>query len=189
MLFDLLKSQLSGGTIGQMGQILGRDEKSTQSAVTAALPVLLAAMAGNSSSPGGASSLLNALDKDHDGGILDDISGFLGQASSGPGEGILKHVLGSRRPAVERAVSEQSGLDMGSASQLLAMLAPIVMGGLGKVKRQQGLSAPDLAAFLKGEQKSAAREAPDLLTSLLDQDGDGSVVDDLLGMAGRFFKR
>ena len=50
-------------------------------------------MARNTSNQQGAESLHNALQKDHDGSILDNLGGFLNNAQSGPGAGILRHVL------------------------------------------------------------------------------------------------
>ncbi len=74
----LLSEALGGDTISRISQTLGKDESATGAAVQSALLILLGAMANNSSTPDGAASLLGALDRDHDGGVLDDIGGFLG---------------------------------------------------------------------------------------------------------------
>jgi hypothetical protein len=60
---SLLGQALGGNTIGRMSQVLGADERTTGNAVQAALPMLLGALAHNSSTPTGASSLLGALDR------------------------------------------------------------------------------------------------------------------------------
>ena len=67
------------------------------------------------------------------------------------------------------------------------MLAPLVMGMLGKNQRQQGLDIGGLTDLLGGERKAAQKRAPeavDLIGSLLDSDGDGSVTDDLAKLGG-----
>jgi hypothetical protein len=86
---ELLNEQLSGDAMQQLSQQIGADPESTGNAVNAALPMLLGGMARNTQSEGGASSLLGALDRDHDGSVLDDVVGFLGQGGNGSGDGIL----------------------------------------------------------------------------------------------------
>ena len=75
------------------------------------LPILLAALNRNASNPAGAAALHGALERDHDGSILDNLGGFLGNAQAGPGAGILKHVLGERQESTAQAVGAASGLD------------------------------------------------------------------------------
>ena len=190
-ILDLLNQQLADrGAVTQLSRQLGGDEGTTQKAVAAALPMLVTALANNSTRSGGASALAGALDRDHDGSILDDIGGFLGQGNASPGAGILKHVLGARRETAANGLGRMSGLDSGSASQLMAMLAPLVMGALGKKQRQGGLNPSDLGGLLRQEQETAARQAPDLgmLGSLLDRDGDGDIKDDVAKIGGSLLK-
>src|SRR5687768_4374352 len=109
----ILNQALNADTISNMSQTLGTDESTTSNAVQAALPLLLGAMTQNSTSPEGSSSLLSALDQDHDGSILNDLGGFLGGYESGPGGGILGHVFGDRLGSAQNTVSKASGMDLG----------------------------------------------------------------------------
>jgi hypothetical protein len=195
-LLDALSSHLDANTIGALARQIGADPGQTQSAVQAAMPMLLAALARNSAQEGGAAALRNALDA-HDGGILGNLAGVIGQAThASDGDGIVGHVLGDQRPTMERGLAGVSGLDADSARRLLALLAPIVMGYLGRKARTDGLSAGSLAAML-GHATTTARDnatqPASILTSLLDRDGDGSVADDLgnmgMGMLGRFLNK
>ena len=189
MLFDLLAQQLQGSNLSQISRQLRTDEKTTSSAISAALPILVGALARNSSGTSGARSLAGALQRDHDGSILDNLGSFLKQPEKGPGEGILQHVLGGDRSHVESAVASQSGLDPKMIGQLLKMLAPILMGGLGKVRRESNLGSGGLRDLLQGEQRRARKQASSSgLWSMLDSDGDGSVVDDVAGLLGKFLK-
>ncbi len=187
-ILDLVTQALGSNGTRQIGQQLGVDEQAANKAVSGALPVILAALARNSSSSGGAGALASALDRDHDGSILDDIGGFLGGGgASGAGEGILKHVLGGRQSQVQNGLGQASGLSSGQAGQLMAMLAPIVMGALGKAQRGRGLDSGGIGAMLGQEQRHIEKREPalgGLLGSLLDQDGDGSVVDDITKIGG-----
>jgi hypothetical protein len=188
-LLDMLQDQLTGEPAAHLGRQLGTDQAGAEKAVGAALPALMAALAGNSKRKGGASSLAAALDKDHDGGILDDLQGFLAKGDTKDGEGILKHALGPRRPAVESEVAKQTGLDMSAISGLLPMLAPIVMGALGREKRQKGLDVGALAGMLSGEGQRAKEMAPGalgMLGGLLDDEGDGLDAGDLADAGKKF---
>ncbi len=73
---------------------------------------------------------------------------------------------------------------------VLGCLGPISMGALGKKQRQGGLNPSDLGGLLQQEQRSAARQAPDLgmLGSLLDADGDGDIKDDVAKIGGSLLK-
>jgi len=187
-ILDLVTQALGSGGTRQMAQQLGIDEGTASSAIGGAIPVLMGALARNAASGQGAGALASALDRDHDGSILDDLGGFLGGGGAeSAGARILKHVLGGKQPAVEQGIGAASGLDLAKAGALLKMLAPIVMGALGKAQRTQGLNPGNLGAVLGQEQQRMERKQPGLggmLTSLLDQDGDGSAMDDLAKIGG-----
>jgi hypothetical protein len=186
---EILK-QLQGGGISQIAGQLGIDEGKVSRVAAGAVPALVTALAGNAATPAGRSSLASALDRDHDGSILDDVAGFLGGGESSAGAGILRHVFGSRQGSLTQGLGGASGLDTGSVSKILAMLAPIVMGALGKAKQSRGLDGDGLASMLGAERKAAAASAPDamgMLNEMLDADGDGSALDDVAGMLGGLF--
>jgi hypothetical protein len=187
-ILDSLAGQLMGGSLtSQLSQNLGADEKTTQSAISAALPMILGALARNASKPEGASALLGALERDHDGGVLDDLATFLRNPNLNDGDGILRHTLGDRRGPIEQGVSRSSGIDPAKVSSMMATLAPVVMGALGKLRRENNLDAGALQDLLKGEERNLQQRAPEMgmLGSLLDADGDGSVVDDVIGKIGK----
>lgn len=186
-ILEQLMGQLGGGAVQQMSKSLGADEAATRKGLGAALPVLLEALQRNAAKPDGAEALDRALERDHDGGILDDLGGFLQSPKTGNGAGILGHVLGNRRGTVEQGLAKSTGLDASAMGGLLEMAAPLVMGALGKKRREGGMGGG--LADLLGQEREAARrrepEATDLLTSLLDQDGDGSIMDDITGKLGK----
>jgi hypothetical protein len=186
---EVLSQALGGGAIHQISQALGTDENSTSKAARAALPMMLGALARNSANLEGASSLLGALDRDHDGSVLDDVAGFLTNTGSQSGNGILSHMFGDKRGAIENGVSQVSGLDAGSVSKLLPMLAPIVMGALGRTRRDEGLGTGNLSGLLGGQAEqmgSSASPMLGMLSKLLDSN-DGSALDDIARLAGKMF--
>ena len=188
-LLDMLQERLGNeSAIKQIGAQLGTDPGTTQTAIAAALPLLVGALARNAQNPQQAGALSNALAKDHDGSILNDITTHLGQPRQTDGENILGHVLGASRGSVATGLGHVAGLDAGKASLLLSMLAPLVMGALGKAQRERGLDPGGLAGMLGNERQRAADAAPGVMGMLgkfLDRDGDGSVLDDIGGMLGK----
>lgn len=244
---DLLQGAMTPEMVNEIGAQIGSDNpEQTQAAANDVFSTLLGGLAKNASTPQGAEALNGALERDHDGSILDGILGAVGgqgggmmgnilgqvlggggQQSSGGGAGdllgsllgggasqaggdgmlgsilgsvlgggqskatngagILGHILGDRQETAAQAVSQRSGLDMGSVMKLLPILAPILMQVLGKVKNTNGLGAGDLAGVLGGAAQQHAQQSGigGMLSGILDRDGDGSVMDDLLGMAGK----
>ena len=185
-----LMQQLSGDGISQISRHIGADEQTTGSALSAAMPLLVSALANNASNPEGAQALHQALAEDHDGSILNDMSGFLGNPQAANGAGILGHVLGAQQPAVTQGLAQGTGLDSSQVGQLLQIAAPLLMGALGQQQQQQGFDTNGLSAFLGGQQQAAHQSNPDMmsmLNSLLDMNRSGSALDDILGMAGKLF--
>ncbi len=187
----ILNQALGGNTINQMSEAIGADQSTTNNAVQAALPLLLAAMTRNSSTPEGASSLLTALDKEHDGSVLDNLGGIFGGNEAGNGLGILGHIFGNSLGGAQKGVSKASGLDLGRVASLLMMLAPIVMGALGKSRQQGQVDENSLPDILGGAARQTASNSPisDMLSGMLDSNRDGSSLDDLLRMAGGILGR
>jgi hypothetical protein len=201
-LTDLLQGTISEGMIDQLSQQLGGvDQKQTAVAASGIVSTLMGALAKNASTEEGAAALNNALERDHDGSILEDVMGLLGgqtqpsNSSMLNGAGILNHVLGNKQGGAIEMISKLSGLDSSKTGNLMTMLAPVLMGALGKTKREQGLDVSGLASLLSGEvnQHKQGNPTMSLITKFLDSDGDGSIVDDVAGMGmkilGNFFGR
>ncbi len=189
---DDLLGMLGGDGLGALGGLLGgADEEQTKGALGAALPAILGAMAQNAGTRDGADSLFGALQKDHDGSILDNLGGFLGSPNTDDGDGILGHVFGNNRPQVEQKIAEQSGLDVGTIVKFLPVIAPIIMGFLGKTTRQNNLDAGGLSNALQVERKEVEAGGFDLggILGMLDADRDGDVKDDVMKMGGSWLKR
>lgn len=146
-LMQILMQSLGNQGVERLGQQVGLDSSQTTLAMGAIVPTLLGAMAKQTSSQEGATGLLGALDKDHDGGILDDIGGFLGGSMSSNrsanGDGILGHILGGQRSDVETGLANKMGVNASSIGSLMKIAAPLIMAYLGKQKRSADTSGFD----------------------------------------------
>ena len=70
-LTQMLISQLGDSGLESLGETLGANPQATKTAATAALPLLFSALARNAQTEDGASALHRAIEKDHDGSLLD----------------------------------------------------------------------------------------------------------------------
>ncbi|QNM86460.1 DUF937 domain-containing protein [Polaribacter pectinis] len=187
-ILDLLNSDLGKQIVSGVAGSTGNDSNKTNSVLTMALPVLMKAMERNAATPEGAQGLLGALSGKHDGSILDNLGGLFGggvdDSVKQDGENILGHILGSKKQGVEQVISQKSGLDAGSVANILKVAAPILMGVLGKQKKEQNVSDTSGLGGLLGGMLGGndTKNEQSFLEKILDADGDGSIVDDVAGM-------
>jgi len=202
-LWVILQGQMTPQMIAQLAQSIGgADQEQTAMAANGILSALTGALAKNASTEQGVQSLSDALDRDHDGGVLENFMDLIGgNAQPAPqqqramnGAGIIKHLLGDRQGGALDMISQMSGLNTNQSGGLMQMLAPMVLGMLGKQKKSQGLDLAGIASLLSGtvSQQKQANPAMSLIAGFLDKDGDGSMMDDVAGMGmkmlGNFFK-
>ena len=192
MNLEALLGLLQGQDIGNLASQVGGNEGEAKNGVMAALPAMLAALGKNAGTEKGAEELNNALEKKHDGSILDNLSGYLSNPDLKDGAGILNHLFGNQTSNVANAVSQSSGLDTNGSMKMLQMLAPILMGILGQQKKQNNLDAKGLGNLTSMLASNFGSEAGtsgiiETVTNLLDANKDGNVVDDMMGMVGKFF--
>ena len=141
--------------------------------------------------PNEAEALNNALDKDHDGSILDNPAQV--EARVQEGGSILDHIFGGQKAQVENQLSQNTGISMDKIGPILAMLAPLIMGYIGKEKQSNGVNSGGglgdlLGGILGGAQNQAQAEPSnplnDILGSVLgggSQQSSGNPLNDILG--------
>jgi hypothetical protein len=188
---QMIEQQVAGVAARQLAQRLGISEGTAQTAVQLAVPLIVAALARNAAQPDGAQALHEAVNRDHDGSILNNLWEHFSNPGAADGAGILSHVLGGQRATVESNLAQATGLDQSAAGSVLEAIAPLVMGAVGREQQQQGLDPSGLAQFLGQQQEAQAAQQPGMagmLSSLLDSNRDGNVMDDIGRIAGNFFK-
>jgi hypothetical protein len=175
---------LDDARIQAIARQIGVDPSDAESAIRQAMPLLIGGLARNSATDQGAGPLHSALG-DHAGNDIGSILGsVLGGGGLGDGMAILGHIFGARQDQAAQGLGRTTGLGSGNAGQLLAILAPIVMGVLGNMSQRQGMSASGLGSVLGQEaERIGATGAGGLLGPVFDQDGDGKLgLGDVLKM-------
>jgi hypothetical protein len=177
---DLLGGALGGDAMAKIAAKLGTDQAGAQKAVSAALPALLGKMKQNADDPQKGAALATALQR-HDGSALDN--GLADDDDSiGHGSKIVGHVFGDEADSAHDQVAQASGIDKGQAAGLMGMLAPLVMGAMGKAGGAQA-GPQGLSGMLGGLTGGSGGGLGGLLGGLLGGGGGGG-LGGLLGGGG-----
>ncbi len=190
-LFDLVKGQLTDEVVGKIAGSLGETSGAAQKAlVGGAVPAVLAGIVNNfGGNESGAGRLLDLLSAGkHDGGILTNLAGALGggaqtDAVLNTGKSLLGTVLGSRSDAVTDLLASFGGVRRSSASSLLSMAIPIVLGVLGKQVKSSGMNAAGLLGSLGAVKSMLGSIAPPGLGAALGMADLGGMASAALGSA------
>ena len=189
-LLALIKQGLPANFSELASKAVGESPGATQTALSAALPALVGAIAQKGATDDGAQSLLTLLDDPAvSTGALSNLSavpgGEEGSASlSSAGSGLLGSLLGDKAGALAGTLASVAGLrNSQSASRLLALLAPIVLGFIRKLVGEQRLGASALASLLAGQGPFLQGTLDRRLTSALGFATPSSLLDSLGGKA------
>ena len=179
-LLNMLMNQGGGQAIRQIGTNFALDENQTISAVSNLLPILGQGLARNASTEGGLESLLGALSGGQHQRYLEDPSILNQQDSVDDGNGILGHILGSKDVSrqVAQQTSERTGIGVDILKKMLPMVATLAMGALSR--QTESARAPEA---------SPSAGLTSILGQFLGSNRDGSIADDILGMASQLFKK
>ncbi|KQS94260.1 DUF937 domain-containing protein [Chryseobacterium sp. Leaf394] len=188
-LLDLLTGNTGNQVAEQAENKYGVSKTQILALLAVAAPLVISYLRNKSQDAKEAESLNNALDKDHDGSILDDVS----QAGARQGEGgsILSHIFGNEKNTVENNLSQNTGISIDKIGPILAMLAPVIMGYIGKEKQQNNVGAGglgDLLGGILGGAQTQAQASNDPLSNILgsvlgggNSQSSGGGLGDILG--------
>lgn len=191
---ELLNAQ-GGGVASSLSDKFGLQEDQVRSAMQALVPAIAGGVQRNTREDGGMESLLGALAEGSHDRYLDDPDLALQDDGINDGNAVLGHIFGSKEVSREVAsrAATTSGVDSDVLKRMLPVVASMAMGALSK--RAGGGSPFDggglgdlvgnaLGGLLGGGGGNGG--AANALTSMLDGDGDGSMIDDIVG---HLFKR
>lgn len=188
-LIDLLTGNTGNQVAEQAENKFGISKTQVIALLAVAAPLIISYLRKKSQDANEAEALNNALDKDHDGSILDDVS----QADARQSEGgsILNHIFGEEKTNVENRLSQNTGISIDKIGPILSMLAPVIMGYIGKEKQQNNVGAGGLGDLLGGILGNASNESQqqssplnDILGSVLgggNSQSSGNPLNDIIG--------
>jgi hypothetical protein len=189
------------GGLQSIARELGVSEPQAASGAAALLPAILGGFKKQAqSTPTGLEGLGGLLGQLGGGGLLDDVLSPQ-PTNVSRGNEILGQIFGSKD--VSRAVAQNAASQSGLAPELLKKMLPVLaMLVTGYMAKQRGAAAPAaqpsqsggglgglLGDLLGGKAAGAGSATPGAaapgLASMLDLDGDGNPLDDILQMVGK----
>lgn len=212
-LLDMIMQAQGGAAAQRAGQTLGLDQSQAQTAIAALLPAISSALKQNTQSPQGLAGLLGALQNGNHSQYVEQPETLGRPETVADGNAILGHLFGSKEVsrAVAGHAAEKTGMSSDILKKMLPLVATMAMGSLSKqtqapdmksqlagLAMQQmlggGAKAGGLGGMLGGllgggarkQQRQAQQshqQGMGFLGKMLDADGDGSVMDDVLKMA------
>ena len=188
-LLDLITGSTGNQVAEQVENKFGISKNQIIALLAVAAPLVISYLRNKSQDANEAEALNNALDKDHDGSILNDPSQALNREAEG--NSILDHIFGGNKAAVENQLSSNTGISMDKIGPVLAMLAPVIMGYIGQQKQQNNVGAGGLGdllgGILGGAQSQAQDQSSNPLNSILGSvlgggsNASGNPLSDILG--------
>ncbi len=172
-LLNLVKGQLNETVIGKMSQIAGAKHSETTSAIDTILPALMGAVVNKGSDKSGAGALLNMINSgNHDGSMFSNLAGLLGDAGKtsammGVGKTLVSSLLGNRQSSILDLITNRTSLGRNASSSLMSMLAPMIMGMIGKQVKSSNLDARGLMKMLSGQRSIVEQALPAGFSSAL----------------------
>lgn len=172
-LVEQLGGMVTGDIVGQIGQFLGEGGPAVQKAVPAALAALVGGVASRGATADGASRILDLVRSGGFGeqtlaGMAASLAG--GEATTGlleKGTALVGSILGDRAGGIGDWLSSLSGMGKGNAQSLLGLLAPFVMGLIGREAKEKDLGPAGLMGLLTGQGTFLQQAAPAGLAGLL----------------------
>jgi len=187
-LLDLLTGNTGNQVAQEAENKFGISKNQIIALLAVAAPLVISYLRNKSQDAKEAEALNNALDRDHDGSILNDPSQALNRQAEG--NSILDHIFGGQKATVENQLSQNTGISMDKIGPILAMLAPVIMGYIGKEKQQNNVNAGGLGDLLGGilggaqSQAQSGNPLNDILGSVLgggSQQQSSNPLNDILG--------
>lgn len=171
-LLDAVRSHLTPDVVRNASSLTGESESSTRQTLNAAAPSVLSGLTNMVSSREGAGNLTNMIRSGSFGSAVDNVGSLFAGGSAttnmlNTGQQLLGKIFGGKSSAVNDAVARTGGVSGDSASKLMALAAPLVLGVLGKRATENKLDSSGLANALLSEKSDIVAAAPSGLSQLL----------------------
>ena len=167
-LIDLITGNTGNQVAEQAENKFGISKGQIIALLAVAAPLIISYLRNKSQDANEAEALTNALDKDHDGSILNNPTSAVEREAEG--NSILDHIFGGQKATVENQLSQNTGISMDKIGPILAMLAPVIMGYIGQQKQANGVNAGglgDLLGGIVGGAQQQTQQSNDPLSSIL----------------------
>ena len=169
---DLLFEKKNSDAISSFANQFGVNDSQAKDAISSLAKSLSRGLGQQTQNERGMGGLFDALKTGNHSRYMDEPSLFGQEKTRDDGNDILGHIFGNKEVSrhVTKRASKETGLSASLLNKMLPIVATMVMGALGK-------------KMVGGGSASSRQESTGFLTKMFDADNDGSMIDDVLGMA------
>lgn len=159
-------------TVGKhISSRLDIDERATQQIMSALTPMILSGLKQQKDTRGGVKRVDHILGKYGSSDVLNDLEGLIDQkAAEDNRDANLGGLLGKSGDTIASSLGDKLGIDSDLVRQIIPILSPIILGAITKKRDTQTVGSAGIA-------------------SMLDQDGDGKILDDVAGFLVKGFSQ
>jgi outer membrane protein OmpA-like peptidoglycan-associated protein len=170
---EMVQGPLMGEVFDRIGRFFHESPEGVKRGFESAVPLSMAGLAERASTQEGAQELLSTLqdgqyphlDASQLGRAVADPSTAAGVARSG--EGFVSRLFGNNQRGVVEGLASNAGVSSSSASKLLGLAMPMVLGFVGKQAASRNLDASGLRGFLTSQRKEMGNVLPGSLSRLV----------------------
>ena len=202
---ELISGNIAVQATEGISQKLGVDKEQTKWVISAAIPLMLSSINYNAKNkPEQAASLNEAIATEDSSSMFDNISSLFTKEPSENNNNIVHQIFGNNTDSVKESLAEKSGINADKIGGILALIAPLVMGYLGKLNKDSSSTSGGIGDILgnllggKNGNSSVSGGISDILGSVLgkaDASNENSdqekpnILGGLSDLAGEFFNQ
>lgn len=181
-IIELIKDKLTDSVIEKVSNFLGEHPDNIGSALNSSVPIVLGGIIRSVSNNEEAGKVMDVLkDGGHTGEILEDLPNLLSNFDKTQllitiGSNIFNHFIGSKGNSIVEKLSILTGIRKTSASSLVGLAAPLVLGALGKVVNKEGLGVSGLTRLLADQREYVFGALPPAIANKLNFKNTTSTV-------------
>jgi outer membrane protein OmpA-like peptidoglycan-associated protein len=183
-LMDAAKGLFTSELLGKASSFLGESEGGISKAMTGIVPTVLSGLLSKTSTHEGAGAVAHMVNEQSSSGILGNLGGFFGNDGGGllnKGAGLLSSLFGGKSDGITSLISNFAGVKSSTATSLLSMALPAVLGLIGK--QVGGGGASGIASLLSSQKDNIAAAMPAGLNLSSILGGAGSTVSNMASTA------
>ncbi len=179
-ILDILNTKMGEDFIFEVSQRTSESEDKVSAGLGIALPILLAAMKTNISTPEGRESLNKALaEEKHLKKITDKSPGFDFPETDYKNDKIIGHILGPEKDKILSSLGTTVQMKDSSISYIFESAGSLLMGILSTQKKKENINASGLDELIHSALGSSSKFDKSLIGTYFNQNKDGSIIDDI----------
>ena len=161
-LIDAAKNLFTNELVSKASSFLGESETGVSKAISGVVPTVLSTLLNKVGTHEGAGAVSKLVEAQQGTGILNNLGSFFGNDGGGllnKGAGLLSGLFGNKTDGITSLISNFAGIKSSSATSILSMALPAVLGLIGKHATGSN-GASSVAALLNSQKDNISAAVP-----------------------------